>query len=102
MRVVPLQLVKGDKNYVRILCHHIISGVQIVVVSGNVFGIFYEYFNIPLKKFGLLSFCRFPLLFGSRIGVETFFRFQFEIAYVAIWTDVMSAKMSVMFRLLLF
>ena len=80
MRVVPLQIMKDDGDHARILCHHVISGVQIVVVSGNVF------------------IYRFHLRFGSRIRVRTFFIFQFEIARIAIWTDVNSGKMAVMFR----
>ena len=50
----------------------------------------------------MLSFCRFLLLLGSRNEVGTFFIFQFQIACIAVWTDVKSAKMAVMFRLLVF
>ena len=43
MRIVIIQIVKDDRDHVRILCHHIISGVQIVVVCDNVFCLCYEF-----------------------------------------------------------
>ena len=92
---------KDYGDHKRILRHHIVSGVQIVAVSGNVFGLFYEFSECPIEELGLLSLYIF-LLFCSRIGVETFFILQFEIAYIAVWTDVITARMAVMFRIFVF
>ena len=58
------------------------------------------FLDVRLKN--LLSFCRFLLRFGSQTGVGLCFIFQFEIACIAVWTDVMTAKMAVMFRLFVF
>ena len=102
MRVVALQIMKYDEDQVWILRRHVISGVQIVVVSGNIFGLFYEFSKCPVEELGLFSFCRFLLRLGSRFGFGTFFMFMFQIARAAIWTDVKSAKMTVMFRLFVF
>ena len=70
--------------------------------SGNVFCLFYEFPKCPVEELGLFSFCGFLLRFGSRIGVGTFFIFKFQIARVAIRTDVKSAEIAVMFRLFVF
>ena len=61
MRVVTLQIVKDDGDHVRNLRHHVISGVQIVVVSGNSFGLFNEFSKCPVEELGLFSFYRFVL-----------------------------------------
>ena len=62
----------------------------------------YEFSECPIEELGMFSFCRFVLRFCSRIRVGTFFVFQFKIACIAVWSDVISAKMAVMFRLLVF
>ena len=63
---------------------------------------FYEFSKCSVEEHGLFSFCRILLRFGSRVGYGTFIIFKFQIARVAIWTDVKSAKMTVMFRLFVF
>ena len=68
MQVVPLQIMKDDENHVRILRHHVISGIQFVVVSSKVFGLFYEFSKCPVEELGLLSFTDF--LFASVVGSE--------------------------------
>ena len=80
----------------------VISGVQIVVVSGNVFGLFYEFSKCSVEELDLFSFYRFLLRFGRRIRVGTFYIFKFEIARIAIRNNVKSAEMAVMFGLFVF
>ena len=60
---------------------------------------FNEFSKCPVEELGLFSFCRFLLSFGSLIGVGTFLYLKFQIARVALWADVKSAKRTVMFRL---
>ena len=79
MRVVPLHIMKDDGDHARILSHHVISGVQIVVVSGNVFGLFYEFSTCPVEALGLFSFSQFILRFGRRIRVGTFLYLSFKL-----------------------
>ena len=79
MRVVPHQIMNDDGNHARIFCHHVLSGVQIVVVSGNVFGLFYEFSECPVEELGLLPFYRFLLRFDSRIRVGTFLYLSFKL-----------------------
>ena len=69
MRVVPLQIMKDDWNHVRILSHHVVSGLQIVVVSGNDVGIFFTNFlNVPLKN--LVCFLFTDFFFVSSVCSE--------------------------------
>ena len=63
---------------------------------------FYEFSECPVEELGLFSFYRFLLRFDSRIRVGTFFIFQFQIARIAVRTDVISGKMAVMFGLFVF
>ena len=95
MRVVAFSIVKDDRDHVRIFGHHIISGVQIVVVSGNVFGLFDEFVECPLKNLVSSSFPKSVQSWDFSIS-------QFQIGCITVWIDVMSAKTTVMVCLLAF
>ena len=63
---------------------------------------FYKISKCPVEELGLLPFYRFLLRFGCRIGVGTIFIFNFQIARIAIRTNVKSAELAVMFVLFAF
>ena len=69
MGVVALQMVKNYRDHVRFFCHQLISGDEIIVVSGNVFCLFDEFSECPVEKLGLLSFADF-LFFVSALRSE--------------------------------
>ena len=58
-------------------------------------------FNVPLKILVCLLFADF--FFVSAVASSwDLFAISVEITYITLWTDVKSAKMAVMFRLLVF
>ena len=63
---------------------------------------FYEFSECPVEELGFLTFYRFLLRFGRRISVGAFFIFKFQIASIAIRTDVKFAEIAVMFGLFVF
>ena len=75
------------------------SRSSLSLATSSVF--FYEFSECLVEELGLLPFTDF--LFVSVVGQSwDLFIFTFQIARIAIWTDVQSAKMAVMFGLFVF
>ena len=61
---------------------HVISGVQIVLVSDNVFGLFYEFSKCPVGELGLFSFfvdLVFVSIVGSELGPFLYVSFKLDV-----------------------
>ena len=68
-----------DWDHVRILRHHVISGVQIVDVSGNVFGLFMNFLNVPLKNLVCFLFTDFFFVSVDESELEPFLYFSLRL-----------------------
>ena len=79
MRVVSLEIVKDDRDHRRIFCHHVISSIEVVIISGNVFQFSDEFSECVVEELGLFPFRWFLLLFVGRFGIGTFLYFSFKL-----------------------